>query len=66
MTQKVVSLVLNYCNSRCPHFYYNYEDGDTIWCMKLNKRIFNNDAFLHVFDMCERKIPKECPLEDFE
>lgn len=64
--QKVVSLVLNYCNSRCPHFYFNYEDGDNIWCMKLNKRVYDSKGTENrVFDFSTRKIPKVCPLDDF-
>jgi len=66
--QKVVQLVLNYCNARCPYHFHNYEDGDNIWCghPKLNKKILDADDSMVMFDFSSRKIPDECPLEDVE
>ena len=63
--QKQVILILNYCNDRCPHFWKNYEDGDNIYCAKLNKKIYEADDSQAMFDFSSRKIPVECPLEDF-
>jgi hypothetical protein len=60
---RIVQYEIKYCNSRCPNFYYNYYDGDTIWCALLNRRIFNDDSdFFMWFDTRERSIPKDCPL----
>lgn len=62
MIKKVVYSI-RYCNSLCPHFYYNYSDNDHIWCDLLNKKIFNVDHF-KITDCTPHEIPKDCPLPD--
>jgi hypothetical protein len=67
MVQKECTIVMNFCNSRCPNFFHNFEDGDSIWCGKLERKIFDARACDDVlFDLSHRKIPAECPLKDFK
>ena len=62
-------LKIEYCNSRCPNFYHNYEDNEKIYCVELDKKIDDDDMaadkYVDVFcDLRRRPIPSECPLED--
>lgn len=67
MTQKQCTIVLNFCNSRCPNFFHNFEDGDSIWCSKLEHKLYDaGPCDDMVFDFTQRKIPAACPLEDFK
>ena len=63
---KVLQIVINYCNDRCPHYYKNYEDGDAGWCAKINQKIHEADDSMAMFDFSSRKIPDICQLEDFK
>ena len=62
--KKIVKYEIEYCNSMCPHFYHNYEKMEDIFCIKLDKKIFDFDIKDNVFmDTTERAFPNECPLE---
>ena len=59
---KTVIYEVNWCNSRCPYFYFNYDRDEEIWCAKLNERIFNGDDY-NTCDLEEREFPDKCPLD---
>jgi len=62
---KIVSYEIMYCNSLCRNFYHNYEDDENCWCLKLNRKIFDVDNNVDIFnDLKEREFPMGCPLED--
>jgi len=63
MTKKC-ELTIDHCNCLCPYFYHNYEDNDNIYCNKLNKKIYECDDGDAFFDLNQRGIPGECPLEN--
>lgn len=58
---------IEYCNSRCPSFYHNYDDKENIYCVELNKKVCDcEDDCVDVFyDFRQRDIPVDCPLEDY-
>lgn len=60
--KRTVTYEVEYCNSRCPHFYHNYYDGENIWCDLLGKMIYSYNNELPFRDLKMREIPKECPL----
>jgi hypothetical protein len=57
----VIEYDIQYCNGRCPHFYFKFEDGDNCWCDKLDKRVYVSDD-VSWDDRKTRPIPKDCPL----
>lgn len=61
---KKCEIIIEYCNSMCPHFYHKYSDYENIYCGKLDKKIFDYDGETIMFDYSARKIPDECILED--
>jgi len=67
MSQKECTIVLNFCNSRCPNFFHNYEDQESVWCGKLGRKLYDaGPADDVMFDFTHRKIPDCCPLKDFQ
>lgn len=65
LSKKAV-LEIKYCNSSCPFFYFNCDDLDNVWCSKLGKKIFNPPGLIVLGgDTIQRKIPRNCPLEDW-
>lgn len=67
MSQKECTIVLNFCNSRCPNFFHNYEDKEAVWCGKLERKLYDaGPADDVMFDFTHRKIPDCCPLKDFQ
>lgn len=65
--KKIVKYEIEYCNTRCPNFFHNFDDRENIFCVKLGKKIFDFDIKDNVFmDLTERPIPKECQLLDAE
>jgi hypothetical protein len=59
----VIEYDIEFCNARCPHFYFNFDDFDNCWCDKLNRRIFKSCGF-DPSDCEERLIPEDCPLDN--
>ena len=69
MARKQCITVLAFCNGRCPCFFHNFEDGEAIWCSKLEKKIFDAPKDGNVpliIDTEMRNFPDDCPLEDFK
>lgn len=65
MKIKIVTYEITHCNSLCLNFYHNYEDDENCWCLKLNRKIFDVDNNVDIFnDRKEREFPRDCPLED--
>ena len=63
--KKIVTYPIEFCNSRCPHFYHKYEDDENCWCIKLNKRIAEPGDGVNVWmDFTERAFPEECQLPE--
>jgi len=62
---KKCEIVLDYCNSVCPHFYHKYSDFENIWCGKLDRKVLDADEYnMIMFDFKKRPIPDVCPLEN--
>lgn len=56
---------LHWCNSKCPYFYHNFEDGENIWCSELNKKIYDYNYEDCFYDFKERAISDFCPLDEY-
>jgi hypothetical protein len=66
----IIKHKIDFCNSRCPNFFHNYEDKENCYCMELRKKVYDfgyrPDVYEDVFgqDSIERPIPADCPLPD--
>lgn len=64
MIKKIVVTTISSCNSQCPHFYHNFNDGENVWCDILDRKVSEYDGSCIILDFAKRPIPKECPLND--
>ena len=60
--ERIATLHIQHCNTRCPYFYHNYYDNENVWCAKLNQKVTDWETGDLLIDYKERPFPEDCPL----